>query len=223
MKHIRFVGSLAILLCTAPAAAQTQVFQTVGQQLRLTGNRFTIQSISFSGNICDLEGVFQRRGNRAVFDDGQGCRVHFRFHSHGVQVAADENDACRQYCGHNAVMSGDYRTLPAACTEAGLAGSERRFLAAYRTRRFAEAVRIKQQRLEQCEGFMWFFDRLSERSDLAIAHKNAGNQAACRRSLQPFADEIEGRADFTAPAIWRSEYENALKAARFNWQLCAPH
>lgn len=227
MKPLITSSSLALLLCAAPAAAQGREYQVPdhhsSRHLQIEGNRFSLNSAGFAGNLCQLEGRFRRQGREAVFDDGQGCRVRFSFARRSVQVAADENEACRQYCGHNAVMSGRYRALPAACTEEAMKRSEARFLAHYRAGRFAEAARIKQQRLNQCEDFMWFIQRLNERSDLALSHRNAGNRTACRLAMQPLADEIEESSDFQVPATWRSEYEDALKAARFNWAQCRPN
>ena len=225
MKTVR-IGILALLagLAWPVWAQQYQVPDEYSMRtLTLNGRHFALEAASFRGNLCDLAGELAGRGRQRHFDDGQGCRVVFDFAANGeiaVSIPETSAEACRYYCGHNASMEGDYSRLPVRCQAAAVQQMERRFTQAYRARRFAQAANLKTRYLQQCEPFLWFVTHMSVRNDLAVAHKNAGHRQACLDALSPYQPEIEGSSDFAVPAIWQSEYEQQLQAARFNWQTC---
>ncbi|QMT40911.1 hypothetical protein [Neisseria shayeganii] len=230
---LKTVYGLAVALAAAPAlAGPAQTYQVKDpyqqQHLEIRGNRFDINTVGANSNLCQIDGRFQRQGNRAVFKDGEGCEVRFRFEHDRVTVDSPTEaaaTACRHnYCGHNVIFTGEYSRLPAACTDQGIKNSEQRFQVAYRAGRFAEAARIQQHSLNRCEDFMWFIDRMSARNNLAAAHKNAGDQAACRRALTPFvADPAKGPdIEFNLSTIWREDFDRQLQAAQSHWQQCQP-
>ncbi|MDO4693640.1 MAG: hypothetical protein Q4A62_03305 [Eikenella sp.] len=224
---------LAVALAAAPALADSaQAYQVKDpyqqQHLEIRGDRFELNTVGANSNLCEINGRFHRQGNRAVFKDGEGCEVRFRFERDRVTVDTPTEaaaTACRHhYCGHNVVFTGEYSRLPAACTEQGVKNSEQRFQVAYLAGRFAEAARIRQHSLNRCEDFMWFIDRMSARNNLAAAHKNAGDKAACRRALAPFVSEhTQGSAiEFNLSTVWREDFDRQLQAAKSNWQQCQP-
>ncbi len=213
-------ASIVLLLAALPAAAQEyQVANSyIMQNLSVENGHFRANSVSFRGNLCDVEGKIVNN----EFRDGEGCVVRFKFDAKGVSVGIDDSarQACQNYCGMNAYFDGDYVKLPAACTDKAQQQTEQRFQAAYRSKQFGRAVQIRQQQLAQCEPFLYYTSLMRVRNDLAVAHKNNGNKAACRQALQPLAAEINGSSDFVPAYIMKDAYDMELKHARFNWAAC---
>ena len=131
---MKTVGLFTVCLAAAPTLAQEYRVQDplVSQWLEVKQNRFELQSVNPRGNLCDLEGRLQGRGSHRFYDDGEGCRVDFIFGGKGVRVSIDDahHQACQQYCGHNTWMDGDYRRLPAVCSDKAEKQMEKRFQAA---------------------------------------------------------------------------------------------
>ncbi|MCP2039710.1 hypothetical protein L1281_000280 [Neisseria sp. HSC-16F19] len=221
---LKTLGLFTACLAAAPVWAQEYRVQEplVSQVLEVRQNRFELQSVNPRGNLCHLDGRLQGQGSRRFYQDNEGCSVDFVFGGKGVQVSIDDahRQACQQYCGHNAWMDGDYRRLPAACSHQAEQRMEARFQAAYRARRFNEAVAIKNGWFKQCESFAFLTTQMRARNDLAAAYKNAGNKTACRQVLEPLRAEMEGSADFEPTPLMAEDYARELKAARFNWQAC---
>lgn len=221
---LKTMGLLAAALAAAPVSAQEyRVPDHLNSQvLEIKQNRFTLESVSERGNLCSLEGRFQGQGSRRFYEDGEGCRVEFVLGGNKVRVdiPAAHAEACRQYCGLNAWMGGEYERLPAVCSERAKQRMEARFQAAYRARRFNEAAGIKNGWLKQCEPFAHMLTQMRARNDIAVAYKHAGNPAACRRVLEPLRADIDGTTDFEPAPLMAEDYARELKAARFNWQAC---
>lgn len=221
---LKTMGLLAAALASAPVSAQEYRVPNpwVSKVLQLKQNQFELQSVNNVGNLCHLDGRLQGQGSRRFYEDREGCRLEFVLTGNKVRVSIPEAhaEACRQYCGHNVWMDGDYERLPAVCSDRAEKRMETRFQAAYQTRRFQEAVRIKQTWLQRCEPFAPIVTLMRARNDVAVAYKNAGDKAACRRTLQPMRFEIDGRFDFEPPLLIAEAYQRELNAARFNWQAC---
>ena len=213
-------ASIVLLLAALPAAAQEyQVANSyIMQNLSVENGHFRANSVSFRGNLCDVEGKIVNN----VFRDGEGCVVRFQFDTKSVKMSIDDSvrKACQSYCGMNAYFDGHYLKLPAACTEKAQQQTEKRFQTAYRGRQFGRAAQIRRQQLAQCEPFMYYTALMRVRNDFAVAHKNNGNKAACRQALQPLAAEINGSSDFEPAYIMKEDYDRELKHARFNWGAC---
>lgn len=225
MRARLFTGLLCVCAAISTARAETyQVQNAYGSAvLEVKGRQFNINTMNFSGNLCVADGTMSGRGKIRHYRDEAGCHIRFDFSQSGrirVDIPPAATAACSQYCGFNAYMEGDYVRLPAACNQQARQQSTERFLQAYRARHYQAAVRIQQQVLQQCEPFMLFTDAMRVRNDLAVAHKNAGNRAACRQALQPWAEHINGDTDFAPSRLFQDQYEAELKAARFNWNSC---
>lgn len=214
--------------CLAATAAWAQEYRVPPdpwseQVLEIHQDSFQLNTVNRVGNICKLEGRLQGKGRQRFYEDGQGCRVAFVFGSRSVavKIADASHQACREYCGHNAWLEGDYQRLPAACSHKAEQQVAQRFQAAYHARRFSEAIRIRNGWLQQCGDFAHGLTQLHARNDLAVAYKNVGDKVACRQVLQPWQAEIEDSAEARHPGpVFAEEYARALKAARFNWRAC---
>lgn len=210
---------LALFFATA-AHAQEYRFKNqtfANGSLTSNGKTFAINVISRQGNLCELSGSLKNN----TYQDGGSCVVNFKFQRDKVSVSVPESadEACRQYCGHNAHFADEYHRLPTACTESAAKRSEQRFQAAYRAKKYAQAVQIKRQYLKTCGDFMFITEQMRTRNDLAVAHKNNGNQAACRATLQPLRAYWNDTAD-NHSYVYRDAFMKELAAAKVNWQAC---
>ncbi|WP_373796272.1 hypothetical protein [Neisseria dentiae] len=213
-------AALLLVAAALPVCAQTYRSQNpyTSGELTLNRSRFEAAAVGASGNLCQISG----RVRQHIWRDGNGCEVQFKTAKNSITLSVPEHarEACSAYCGHNASFEQTYHKLPAACTEQAAAQTERRFQTAYRGKRYADAVKIKQQYLNRCGSFLHITEQMRTRNDLAVSHKNAGNPAACRRTLQPLAEHMAGSSGFTAPPVYRESYERELQHARFNLKAC---
>ena len=197
----------AALICALAAAAAAQDYAlydrpTESGGISITGKRFSLNTASQRGNLCDLEGSIQNKEYR----DGKGCVVRFRFSGKDrveLEVPESAQTACREYCGLNAGFTGSYAVLPAACTEQGGQAAEKRFQTAYRAKQYRQAAQIKQQYIASCGKF---------------SHKNAGDKAACRRALAAIKTWLD--PEFDPGYIYEEDYKREAEAAAFNKKQC---
>lgn len=212
----------AALICVLAAAAAAQDYAlydrpTESGGISITGKRFSLNTASQRGNLCDLEGSIQNKEYR----DGKGCVVRFRFSGKDrveLEVPESAQTACREYCGLNAGFTGSYAVLPAACTEQGGQAAEKRFQTAYRAKQYRQAAQIKQQYIASCGKFISFTERMHAANDLAVSHKNAGDKAACRRALAAIKTWLD--PEFDPGYIYEEDYKREAEAAAFNKKQC---
>ena len=125
---------------------------------------------------------------------------------------------CREYCGVNAGFEGTYRPEPAQCSDKGTEQMEAKFQAAYRAKRYSEAIKIKETYLQQCKTFVHWLDELGQRNDLAISYYHAGDNAQCRATLQPVVKIVDN--DEGVSPILRESFEKQKRAVQFNLNQC---
>ncbi|XXQ67531.1 hypothetical protein ACKLNO_07825 [Neisseriaceae bacterium B1] len=180
-------------------------------------SEFSASSVSARGNLCDLDGKIEN----GVFQDQTGCTIHFRWTKDRVKLDVPEQyaDACSTYCGYGATVAGDYRAVPVLCSDKGRDAMERRFQAAYRAKRFAQAIQIKQHYWQTCHDMLHITEQIQTRNDLAIAYKNAGNLSACRRELLPIKKLWDDKL-FQPSYVYADEFKKLIQAAQFSWRLC---
>lgn len=183
--------------------------------LTLEGSSFSVSTVNPNGNVCDYEGIVRNR----IASDGEGCVVHFSFKRDSVRLDVPESarEACQSYCGHNAFFDGVYYKMPTACASKYAEAAERRFQAAYRDKRFREAANLKRQYLNQCGRFLYLTDWMRGLNDLAVSFKNAGDKAACRKTLAPLSEWLR---DYRPNYINETDYKREASAARFNLKQC---
>ena len=212
----------AALVCALAAAATAQDYAlydspTESGGISITGKRFSLNTASQRGNICDLDGTIKNKQYR----DGKGCVVRFHFSGKNLvelEVPESAREACSEYCGMNARFDSAYAVLPAACTEQGEKAAEKRFQTAYRAKQYRQAAQIKQQYIASCGKFISFTDRMHAANDLAVSHKNAGDKAACRRALAAIKTWLD--PEFDPGYIYEQDYQREAKAAAHNLKLC---
>ncbi len=212
----------ATLVCALAAAAPAKDYAlydspTESGGISITGKRFSLNTASQRGNICDLDGTIKNKQYR----DGKGCVVRFHFSGKNLvelEVPESAREACSEYCGMNARFDSAYAVLPAACTEQGEKAAEKRFQTAYRAKQYRQAAQIKQQYIASCDKFISFTDRMHAANDLAVSHKNAGDKAACRRALATIKTWLD--PEFNPGYIYEQDYQREAKAAAHNLKLC---
>ena len=107
--------------------------------------------------------------------------------------------------------------MPTACASKYAEAAERRFQAAYRDKRFREAANLKRQYLNQCGRFLYLTDWMRGLNDLAVSFKNAGDKAACRKTLAPLSEWLR---DYRPNYINETGYKREASAARYNLKQC---
>ena len=212
----------AALICTLAASAAAQDYAlydrpTESGGISITGKRFSLNTTSQRGNLCDLDGTIKNKQYR----DGKGCVVRFHFSGKNLaelEVPESAREACSEYCGMNARFDSAYAVLPAACTEQSEKAAEKRFQTAYRAKQYRQAAQIKQQYIASCGKFISFTERMHAANDLAVSHKNAGDKAACRRALAAIKTWLD--PEFDPGYIYEEDYKREVEAAAFNKKQC---
>ena len=212
----------AALICTLAASAAAQDYAlydrpTESGGISITGKRFSLNTTSQRGNLCDLDGTIKNKQYR----DGKGCVVRFHFSGKNLvelEVPESAREACSEYCGMNARFDSAYAVLPAACTEQSEKAAEKRFQTAYRAKQYRQAAQIKQQYIASCGKFISFTERMHAANDLAVSHKNAGDKAACRRALAAIKTWLD--PEFDPGYIYEEDYKREAEAAAFNKKQC---
>ena len=208
--------ALAATAAAAPAAAKryaTAEGDDVEGMLTITGSRFELVSFA-NGDECDLEG----RIKNGTWRDGRGCVVRFKFSGKNQDTVEVRDDGeCSSYCGVKARFESVYTALPALCTKEGGKASDQRYRAAYRAKRYPEALKIKQQYVDRCIRFNGYTARIRPYNDLAESQLHTGDKAACRSTLAQIGHwfEPEIPSTFLADKTFRREqkrYEAAVKA-----------
>lgn len=217
---LKIVALMAITLTAAHAQEFDNYRGEPNQWLGLKGKKFHLNSTNDQGNLCDIEG--ELKNNR--WEDGKGCIIEIKKSKNGnveVKVPANNETAqtqCREYCGLNAGFEGTYRREPAQCSEKGTAKMEAKFQAAYRAKRYSEAVKIKEKYLQQCKDFTHWLDELGQRNDLAISYYHMGKKAQCRAVLQPAIKIVDNDEGVTP--ILQEQFEEQKRAVQFNLDKC---
>ena len=220
MKPMLYIVLLMAATAAQAASLQEYVFKDQpfeSGSLSTDGKNFSISTVGYSGNLCDLGGRLKNN----IYRDDEGCEIHFAFSGNKVRVTTPETaqEACSKYCGFNAHFADDYYRLPVACTETATKNSEQRFQTAYRAKQYTQAAQIKQQYLNACNSFMFITEQMRARNDLAVAYKNSGNKTACHAALQPLRRHWNDKAE-NHSYLYRDDFMKELAAAKFNWNAC---
>ena len=180
---------LPLLLCTLAASAAARQYAVdiddgITGRVDIQGSRFKLQSINIYSSQCKLEG----RIKNGSWNDGKGCVVRFTFDGRKQdKLTVTPEGECSRYCDAGGSFKGRYTAVPALCTPQGSKAAEQRFQAAYRARRYPEALEIKKQYVEQCGRFAIDASRIKIYNDLANSYLHTGDKASCRRTLTEIA------------------------------------
>lgn len=186
------------LVAALPARGSEVEFGTQGgwgtMRLDREARSVSIDVVAVNAHTCMVRGrLTGARLDRVEAEEG--CRFQLQGKQQGVfSVIVDEaaREACRGSCGARAWFEGDYLPLPAACTQAGLAGRQREALQAYRGKRFDRAFQLWSQGLADCEKTMSWTEVWRWRNDAAIAAFHLGRRGDCSRLAQAVLADVKG-------------------------------
>lgn len=183
---------------------------------------FDLQAMGGNMHSCSLDGTIER--GRAVLEgDGSDkpCIVTFAAKGDGIEVTS--NGACRNYCGARAGFEQIYLRPASGCTRAEVRRARDDFKRLYDRKAYGEARSRLEPVLASCSRTLWYPDEGWIRNDLAITLHRLGDQAACRRVLEKYAEEAAlPDAEILAnhPPSDGATILPILKAARTNLKLC---
>ncbi|MGF6147087.1 Uncharacterised protein [Kingella potus] len=213
---------IPLLLCTLAATAAAKQYATGADDetdgmIDIKGSRFKLLAVNYhNGHQCELEG----RIKNGSWHDGRGCVVRFQFSGKNkdkLDISGD--DGCRSYCGAKGSFDGTYTAIPALCTAPGSKAAEKRYQAAYRAKRYAQALETKRQYADQCGRFTAYTLRIKTYNDLADSYKHTGDKAACRQSLAEIATWFEQEIPSTYLAD--KDFRREQKRYEANQKACA--
>jgi hypothetical protein len=187
---------------------------------------FRLQTVSGSGDVCDLDGGSARRTSPGVgvFDDAQGCRLEFS--AVGLDgVSVKPSGDCATYCGASADLAGEFRRRPPLCAPAALAVARKRFARFYAEKNFREAAPGLERRLDDC-GFFIPRDELSAgRGDVVLAWLGAGEKTRCLAEIAKAREENPALAPSNLANLSRypafERVEQLSKALSLDEKKCA--
>ncbi len=151
------------------------------------------------------------------------CIVTFKPVRNGIVVQADNEQACRAYCGARASFGGEYVRVPATCSRSEMAQTRQRFKAAFDGRRYREALNLLAPLFKNCNAQLTSFDKGWVSNDLALTQHRLGDNAACRSTLEPWTALAAKPDDIINTDYLPSEaasYLDIAKATRYNLRLC---
>ncbi|WP_395315854.1 hypothetical protein [Variovorax sp. UC74_104] len=227
MKLARIL-SLALLLCTGLAAAETAtpqagdyIYEGGSGSLRVQASgHFDITTIGANAHTCALDGTIAR--GRSKLDDS-GCVVSFAVNADKVEVTTNGSDQCRGYCGMRAAFEGTYiRPIP-SCTEKAVAGSRKAFKRQYDAKDYAAAQTTLAPVLSDCDRTLDWITKAWLRNDLALTQYKLNDRAACLRTLQPLAEDAARTDDGIKenyPPADAEIFLPVVRATRTNLKLC---
>lgn len=234
MKKSLAVAALSLATCAASAQqtpfAPGEYLDNLGGWLIIKPGSdgtaaFTLHTVGRNFHICDASGVIQKNRQAVLKADAgmKACRLYFEQTKDGIQV--DIKDQCTQPCGAGATLDGIYRKPAAGCERAAVRKSRDEFKRFYDKKAYAEARGALEPLLKSCTPTLDNNTTDWIRNDLALTYHRLGDNAACRKTLEPLAEDAKKtdaqiEQDYPAP----SEREAALRlvrAARTNLKLCA--
>ena len=183
--------------------------------------RFDISSIN--GNAtCEVSGVVL--GEIGETDSSaDACRVTLKRISGGILVNTITDEACRQFCGFNAGIDGEYFARPKACSPISQQTTRSRFQRAYDQRKYAEARKTLDPWFGRCRHFLDWSTEAEIRNDLAVTYHKLGMRAACLKVLEPYTLAARGTDDAAIEGWQPSTAEiwlDIVHRARTNLRLC---
>lgn len=214
---------LVVALSVFAAAPKVGTYvRTAGSgTLVLKKGSFRIESTGGNAHVCSISGTWS--GEKGVAsDEGERCEVTFTAKGDDVEVAGQETDSCRSYCGVRASFDGTFFLPPQGCGRAEVTKTRAAFKAQYDKKKYAEAEATLAPLLTTCGHLLDRFDVMWVRNDLALTQHKAGRDAACLATLEPLAEYRDAPPD--EPVGYEPSYQEVMtriaKATRTNAKLC---
>lgn len=184
-------------------------------------SKFEIETIGGNAHTCGLSGTISK--GKATFEDSS-CEVTFKYRDHEVEVATNDSDDCRAFCGMRAGFEGFYSKLSPLCTTSAIENSKGAFKKYYLAKNYAAALKVITPVATQCERFLYWIDSAWVLNDLALTQFKLGNKAACIKTLQPLAKDAamsDEQIKEKYPPTDADNYLGVMHATRTNLKLCA--
>ena len=186
---------------------------------------FKIETVGATYHLCNVEGNL-RDGRATVVDvpNTPPCIVNFKPFSGGIEIDTDgPQDACRAYCGMRAWFTGKFLQPAPGCSRDQRAQTKQTYKAAYDRRAYTDARSLLAPLLDHCKALLSVVDEGMIRNDLALTQHRLGDNASCRRTLDPlarFAHMSDAYVRERYPLSNVDEYTTLARATRFNFNLC---
>ena len=223
-------AAIGVLITWAPAWAQIQP----GEYLDGSGGylivkpasggsaSFTLHTVGGNKHVCDAQGIIQKNRQAVLKEGGTTCTLFFEQKSDGVDVTL--KDVCPAFCGARATLDGFYRRPESGCDRAGVKKARGEFKRQYDAKAFADARKTLEPVLDRCIRTLDSREEGWIRNDLALTHHRLGDNAACRRTLEPLVEDAlktEGKIREDLPPAEADSLVRISRAARTNLKLCA--
>lgn len=220
--------AVALLLAATFASAQTAtppageyIYEGGAGTLTVkAGGRFDIGTVGANAHTCTLDGIIVQ--GKAKLADSP-CVVTFAPSATQVVVGTNNSDQCRDQCGARAAFDGTYIKPSAACTTKAVAATRKTFKRQYDAKDYATAQTMLAPVLADCDKTLHWVDKGWIRNDLALAQLRSGDSAACRKTLQPLAEDAaktDNAVKEDYPPADGEIYLPVVRAARTNLKLC---
>lgn len=184
---------------------------------------FDISSLGANAHSCNLKGTI--KNGQAILkgsEENKPCIV--TFHRTGDQIeVAENNNACRYYCGARAGFPGAYLKAKQGCSE--IKKSRDEFKRLYNKKAYAQARDVLEPVVKNCEDVMDPMEIGWVRNDLAITQYKLGEFTECLHTLQPLEKVAKQTDDelfdsYSGQPAFAESSVKIAKATRTNIKLC---
>jgi hypothetical protein len=210
---------------SAPGAVPSGEYVLIQQfevgSLQVSGSGFSIETVGGNCHVCSIDGLLS--GNEGFAGEGEtACHFKTTVGPGSVRIETPEDsEGCRTYCGMRASFNGEYRMLPAACTDKARASRLEQARLAYREREYAKARTDLRALISDCGQFTDWITLDRERNELALAELRAGDAAQCLKVLaQTRVAGADDEAGLDLSPCDKDAYLDVAKSTWHNRKLC---
>jgi hypothetical protein len=187
--------------------------------------KFQIDYVGVNAHVCDLAGKIKGGTGYARDPSGHGaetsCLITFRPVPGGLEVIAQDPNACADYCGANVWFEGSYFLPPAGCKPDERRERRSAFTELYNSKEYARAYETLNAYYNQCRRFLNWVEIDKVRNDLAIAQYHLGHKDECLRILKDtIGAERPDVAQLQLPPADLEVYLPVAQATWYNLRLC---
>ena len=183
---------------------------------------FTLHTVGGNKHVCDAQGTIGKNGQAVLkTDDNVACTLDFAAKPEGVEVSLKK--MCSGFCGARASLDGMFLKPATGCDRAGVRMSRAEFKKLYDKKAYAEARSVLEPVLKRCSKTLDSREDGWIRNDLGLTFARLGDAAACRKTLEPLAEDA-GKTDAKIreelPPNEADTLIRIARAARTNLKLC---
>ncbi|HYH41503.1 MAG TPA: hypothetical protein VD867_05945 [Burkholderiales bacterium] len=186
------------------------------------GVPFTLHTVGGNKHICDAQGTIGKNGQAVLkSDDNAPCTLDFTTKAEGVEVSLKK--VCVGFCGARATLDGMFLKPATGCDRAGVRMSRAEFKKLYDKKAYAEARSVLEPVFKRCSKTLDSREDGWIRNDLGLTFARLGDAGACRKTLEPLAEDA-GKTDAKIreelPPNEADSLIRIARAARTNLKLC---